>query len=181
MSDITGGSGITGGSEGGTDPTQAGERPVELVYAGFWVRLWASLIDSMLLCVIIYPILLSTYGWDYLVSDDIIHGPTDFLLSWVAPAIAVILFWIYKAATPGKMAVSARIVDAATGRPASTGQYIGRYFAYYLSMLPLFLGFLWVAFDSRKQGWHDKLAGTVVIKPAKTGPTPVSFPSGGGS
>ena len=51
---------------------------------------------------------------------------------------------------------------AATGGPLSVGQSIGRYFGYYVSTIPLLLGLIWVAFDSRKQGWHDKLAGTVV-------------------
>lgn len=67
------------------------------------------------------------------------------------------------------MAISAKIVDARTGQPASTGQLIGRYFAYFVAMLPLFLGIVWVAFDKRKQGWHDKLAGTVVVKQKKRG------------
>ncbi len=48
--------------------------------------------------------------------------------------------------------------------PLSNGQAIGRYLAYYVSSIPLGLGLLWVAFDRRKQGWHDKLAGTFVIR-----------------
>ncbi len=39
-----------------------------------------------------------------------------------------------------------------------------RYLGYYISMLPLFLGIFWVGWDKRKQGWHDKIAGTLVIK-----------------
>ncbi len=92
------------------------------------------------------------------------QGPADFLLNWVLPAVAVVLFWVYRQATPGKIAIGARIVDARTGGRPSTGQLIGRYFAYYVSMLPLMLGFIWVAFDARKQGWHDKLANTVVVR-----------------
>jgi uncharacterized RDD family membrane protein YckC len=42
---------------------------------------------------------------------------------------------------------------------------IGRYFAYYLSTILLGLGFLWIIWDPKKQGWHDKLAGTVVVRP----------------
>ncbi len=79
-------------------------------------------------------------------------GPADFLISWILPAIAVIAFWIIKPATPGKMAISAQIVDATTGQPASAGQLVGRYFAYYISIIPLFPGILWVAFERRKQG-----------------------------
>lgn len=150
-----------------------------LEYAGFWIRTWASIIDTFLLILIIFPLLVSIYGWSYFdESSDLIAGPADFLISWVLPAVAVIVFWIYKQATPGKMAVSAKIVDATTGQPASTAQLVGRYFAYILSALPLCLGMIWVAFDKRKQGWHDKLAGTVVIKKVNTGPEPVRFNNG---
>jgi hypothetical protein len=69
----------------------------------------------------------------------------------------------------------AKIVDAKTGGKPSTGQLIGRYFAYFLSMLPLFLGFIWVAWDRKKQGLHDKLSGTVVIKRVKPKDEPVEF------
>lgn len=86
------------------------------------------------------------------------------ILNYVAPALVIILFWVYKSATPGKMILKLRIVDADSGGKPSTAQFVGRYFSYYLSTLPLMLGFIWVAFDQRKQGWHDKLAGTVVIK-----------------
>jgi uncharacterized RDD family membrane protein YckC len=78
-------------------------------------------------------------------------------------------------ATPGKMAISARVVDASTGNTLSVGQSVGRYLAYFVSILPLGIGLLWVAFDSRKQGWHDKLAGTVVVRSKNRGPRPVKF------
>lgn len=99
----------------------------------------------------------------------------DFLLSWVFPAVAVVLFWVARQATPGKMAISAKIVDAISGNAPSTGQLIGRCLAYYLSTIPIGLGFIWVAFDKRKQGWHDKLAGTVVVRKKEREPSPVSF------
>lgn len=60
--------------------------------------------------------------------------------------------------------LSLRVVDAESGGPLTLGQGVGRYFAYFVSTIPLGLGFLWVAFDKRKQGWHDKLAHTVVIR-----------------
>jgi uncharacterized RDD family membrane protein YckC len=43
----------------------------------------------------------------------------------------------------------------------------------------LLLGLVWVAFDPRKQGWHDKIAGTVVVRPRRRGPAAVSFPGKG--
>jgi uncharacterized RDD family membrane protein YckC len=145
-------------------------------YVGFWARVLAALIDSVLILLVVAPLLYWFYGPAYFAPmlDSLygpassagagLSGPVEFLLNWVFPAIAVIVFWIYRQATPGKMIIGARIVDANTGGPPSTGQLIGRYFGYYVSMIPLFLGMIWVAFDARKQGWHDKLAGTVVIR-----------------
>lgn len=147
----------------------------ELEYAGFWSRTGATIIDTILLMLITAPLLISIYGTDYFTSEEIIAGSWDFLISWVLPAFATIIFWIYRAATPGKMAIKAKILDANTGNTASTGQLIGRYLAYFVSILTLGLGLFWVAFDKRKQGWHDKLAGTVVVKTKHTGPEPVVF------
>lgn len=133
-------------------------------YAGFWVRVAASLIDTLLILVLILPPLIGIYGTAYFDMQSMIAGTWDFLLSWVFPAAAVILFWIYRSATPGKMLLHLIIVDADTGKQPSRGQFIGRYLGYYVSAIPLLLGLIWVAFDKRKQGWHDKLAGTLVIR-----------------
>jgi len=133
-------------------------------YVGFWARVLATLIDSVLIMAITLPTLLAIYGMAYLENRSMFQGPADILISNVLPMILVILFWAKKQATPGKMAVSARIVDAETGGKPSKKQCVGRYFAYFLSAIPLGLGFLWVAFDPKKQAWHDKLAGTVVVK-----------------
>ena len=73
------------------------------------------------------------------------------------------IFWLTKQATPGKMAVSIKIVDAKTGGTLSMGQSIVRYLGYFIATVPLGLGLLWVAFDAHKQGWHDKMAGSVVV------------------
>ena len=140
----------------------------DLEYAGFWIRVWASIIDTFLLLIITMPILLAIYGIDYLDSGYWVTGGLaglmDFLLSCVLPAFAVILFWMYRQATPGKMAIHAEIVSAQTGERPTTGQCVGRYFSYIPSTLIFGIGIFWVAFDKRKQGWHDKLAGTVVVK-----------------
>jgi len=149
-------------------------------YAGFWVRLSATLIDSTLIAFITTPLLLYIYGLDSALSDSMNllsatptelligwlkpRGPADLIISWVLPAIAVLLFWRYRQATPGKMMLSMKIVDAHTLGPPSTSQNLVRYFSYLVSMLGLCLGFLWIAFDPRKQSWHDKLARTVVIR-----------------
>ena len=138
---------------------------VQLEYVGFWARIVAIFIDAVLLMVIEFPLLFAFYGSAYFTVDSGVQGPVDFMLDFVFPTVATILFWFWKQATPGKMAFSAKIVDAETGKEPSIGQYIGRYFAYIISAIPFCLGFIWVAFDSKKQGWHDKLAGTVVVRP----------------
>jgi uncharacterized RDD family membrane protein YckC len=142
----------------------------ELEYVGFWLRFWAFIIDSVLSMVILVPILRVFGGsyWPDAWSDLYTgRGASAELLQWLLPAAAVIIFWVARQATPGKMAISATIVDAQTGKRPTTGQFIGRYLAYYVSMIPLFLGFFWIGIDARKQGWHDKLAGTVVVRPRR--------------
>jgi len=133
---------------------------------GFWKRFIAFLIDVLILIVITVPLLLAIYGRSYL---KLVHetggvaGFWDFMIQYVLPTIAVIVFWRYRGATPGKMAISAKIVDAKTGGRPSTARLVARYFAYIVSTLPLFLGFIWIGIDRRKQGFHDKIAGTLVV------------------
>lgn len=133
-------------------------------FAGFWIRAGASIIDSILLLIITTPLLLAVYGIDYWTSESFINGVWDFLISYIFPAVAVILFWVYKSATPGKMWLGLQVVSLGEDRKISSGQAVGRYIAYYLSAIVLCLGYIWVAFDRRKQGWHDKLTNTAVIK-----------------
>jgi uncharacterized RDD family membrane protein YckC len=132
-------------------------------YVGFWMRVLASLIDTLILVVAIGLIAVAIYGTQYLrLYYEGKTGLFDFLVQGLLPALAVIVFWRYRGATPGKMLISAKIVDAETLGTPSTGKLIGRYFAYIVSCI-FMLGFIWIAFDKRKQGWHDKLAGTLVI------------------
>lgn len=136
-----------------------------LEYVGFWARVAASMVDTILVALVSVPILHAVYGDAYWWTASLVKGPVDFFISWIFPVVAILAFWTFKQATPGKMLISARIVDAETGENPRTGQLIGRYFGYLVSTIPLFLGLVWVGIDSRKQGWHDKLAGTVVVRP----------------
>ena len=63
--------------------------------------------------------------------------------------------------TPGKMLLKLQVVGT-TGKKITYGIAFLRWIGCIFSSLAFFLGFLWVAFDSKKQGWHDKIAGTVV-------------------
>ncbi|EHY9249693.1 RDD family protein [Salmonella enterica] len=138
---------------------QSEEQP-EYEYAGFWVRTGACLVDSLFFLLILLPI--TFYGAGYLLSDRLFRGPVDIVINWIMPAVLTVILWRGFQATPGKMALRLRVQDVESGCPASTGQYICRYLGNFVSTVPLGLGFFWIAFDRRKKGWHDKLAGTVV-------------------
>jgi uncharacterized RDD family membrane protein YckC len=133
-------------------------------YVGFWKRLVACLIDTFIITVLVVPLMIALYGLQYFNPQQMSSGGG--LADWIVNVLLIvvtIVFWRYRGATPGKMAISAKIVDAKTLAPASTTALVVRFFAYFVSMLPLFLGFAWIAIDRRKQGFHDKLAGTVVV------------------
>jgi uncharacterized RDD family membrane protein YckC len=133
-------------------------------YAGFWIRTLAAIIDSILIMVIITPMLMAIYGDDYFKGSLLYKGTWDLLLNYLFPAIAIMVFWFYKSATPGKLVLHLKIVDAKTLGKPSVKQLIVRYLGYYVSAIPFLMGIMWVGVDERKQGWHDKLAGTLVIK-----------------
>lgn len=147
------------------------EEPIE--YAGFWLRVLASIIDSVIVSFITLPILLAYYGTSYINLNienvnpnsefSIVKGPVDFLVSYVLPAIGIVTLWVCRQSTPGKMLLSAKIVDAKTLGKLTVSQSIIRYFGYFVSTFPLGLGLIWVAFDEKKRGWHDMIAGTLVI------------------
>jgi len=135
-------------------------------YVGFWKRLVAALIDLMILLVIVVPLEWLIYGGDYF--QLLLEGRTltvDLVIQLVI-LVAVILFWRYTKATPGLLAISARIVDAKTLAPVGSGRLIVRavVLAVMLALfVPLGVGLLWIGIDRRKQGFHDKLAKTVVV------------------
>jgi uncharacterized RDD family membrane protein YckC len=149
-------------------------------YVGFWLRVWATVIDSIWVLLLLTPLAAVVGEESTLSLDELLGDPSQLsagallgqllpsgreLLLWVAlPALMVLAFWDRKLATPGKMAIHAKIVDAASGGPPSRRQLLVRYLGYLLATLPLGLGLLWVGIDPRKQGWHDKLAGTAVIR-----------------
>ncbi|MEO6918386.1 MAG: RDD family protein [Collimonas sp.] len=136
----------------------------ELEYVGFWARLLASLIDTVLLLLVITPIMLAIFGSAYWEDSRLVKGPAGLLFEWLLPAIATIGFWWLKQGTPGKMAIGAKIVDAKSGQEPKPAQLAVRYVGYFVSTFALCLGFAWVGWDKKKQGWHDKMAGTVVVR-----------------
>ena len=132
------------------------------MYAGFWRRVAASLIDGLLLSVVTVPISLAFDGE---------NGAVNMTASTTASTLSTVISWLYSAlmessskqATVGKMALGIIVTDLDGGR-IGFGRATGRYFAKILSALILGIGFLMVAFTERKQGLHDMIAGTLVIR-----------------
>ena len=154
--------------------------PDDFHYAGFWIRVVASLIDTVILCVFLVPIFFLfghaaplPFG-SYNIAYEL-PGFWDFVATKLMPAAYAVAFWHWRSATPGKSLLGLRVVDAKNGQPPGVGQSIGRYLAYFISALALGLGFVWIAIDRRKQGWHDKLAGTVVVRSKEQGTQKVAF------
>jgi uncharacterized RDD family membrane protein YckC len=153
-------------------------------YVGFGMRMLASIIDSILSIIILIPfitIFQKISGVDN-ISVMLATGELTFetmsrqqLIDLLARqfisltyqnilmAVAILSFWVCRSATPGKMMLKMIIIDEKTGLKPSTKQLIIRYLGYFVALLPLAMGFVWIHYDKKKQGWHDKLAGTSVI------------------
>ena len=144
-------------------------------YAGFWIRFVAYLID-VLLIVVVMSILGGILGFGVTSAFD----PAAAAGGGVAPgaglgynAISIVIGIAYFAgmessalqATLGKKAVGLIVVDT-QGRRISLGRAIGRYFAKILSGLILAIGYIMIAFTERKQGLHDLIVSTLVVKGA---------------
>jgi uncharacterized RDD family membrane protein YckC len=131
-------------------------------YAGFWRRVAAVIIDGLILSVVTVPLTLAVGAGDTY---------AEAARSSAASSVSAVVTWLYYAlmessarqATLGKMALGIIVTDI-EGRRIGFGKATGRHFAKILSALILGIGFLMVAFTQRKQGLHDILAGTLVIR-----------------
>lgn len=140
----------------------------EAVYAGFWARFFASVLDSIIQLLLLIPLLYVLYGSVALSTPEIDTGISGIFVQ-LLPMIWVILFWRFKSATPGKIMMGMSIVDARTGDTPGMPKLILRYLAYVISVIPCLLGFFWIAWDKRKQGFHDMIANTVVVMNPRDG------------
>ncbi|WP_296719745.1 RDD family protein [Erythrobacter sp.] len=146
-------------------------------YAGFWIRVVAYIIDIIPLAIIGF--ILAMISGDPLIDADpdaAVAGFSD--LAGLIIGIAYFVGFESSAyqATPGKMALGLIVTDL-DGRRISPLRALGRYFAKILSGLILLIGFIMVAFTDRKQGLHDFLASTLVVKgkPGEVGYDPDVF------
>lgn len=148
-------------------------------HAGFASRTIAFIIDLTIMAVILllaglFVQLIGMYfPLNRLLAQVAGVGAGDALRAPLALAFTVVLFagypifcWAMIGQTPGKRVLGLRVVRT-DGRPLTIWRSVLRYLAYWLSALPLFLGFIWVIVDEKRQGWHDKIADTCVIYTAQ--------------
>lgn len=137
----------------------------EFEYAGFWIRFAACIVDNLIIMIIFAPYWFYNYQQMAAMPVDQmpLYSAGDAILHLVIGA-AVVWFWVKKGATPGKMLFGLQVRDTKTGQFISVPRALLRYFSYLISYLILCLGFIWAGFDQKKQGWHDKIAKTVVVK-----------------
>jgi uncharacterized RDD family membrane protein YckC len=118
--------------------------------AGFWVRVVASIIDAVLMGIL-STVLTNAFG-------QTVGGSLSFIVN-----VAYLFgFWLTSGQTVGHKIMGLRVIRTDGGVLTPTNA-IMRYLGELLSGAAFGIGFIWVAFDANKQGWHDKLAGTYVI------------------
>jgi uncharacterized RDD family membrane protein YckC len=147
------------------------DRGLEIRTAGFVTRLAAFFIDQVILATVlavltaIVGIVFQSFRLGQLLGTGdltlqlalIPLGSASVLLSFVY----YVGFWLLAGQTPGKAFLGVAVVRA-DGSRLRAGAAIVRWLGYWLSGI-LFLGYLWILVDNRRQGWHDKLARTLVV------------------
>jgi len=145
-------------------------------YGGFWRRFVAFSTDKLILATIGFVMfILGSVAFGLGISPfDLAEEPENFFalgmqVMVIYQAITLFLDMAYftyfhgtTGQTPGKRLMGLRVV-LDTGEALTLGTAFLRWVGYIASFVPFFMGFLWAGADRRKQGWHDKIAGTVVI------------------
>ena len=140
-------------------------QPVPVV--GFGKRFLAYLIDYVVL-IILSSVIGCGFGFVGVALAESSRDAASLVnlfvqcLSVLVSASYFVVFWAATGQTLGKMALGIKVVST-DGSPVSWGKALLRYVGYIISGIPLFLGFIWVAFDAKRQGWHDKIASTYVV------------------
>jgi uncharacterized RDD family membrane protein YckC len=143
-------------------------------YAGFWMRVGAYILDSLILSVVFVPLGV-VIGIVMVGSGLDDNSPAMSVINLGSNGISILAGWLYHGfmessswqGTIGKKLLGLRVTDM-NGNRISFGRATGRYFGTVLSSLICFIGFLMVAFTEKKQGLHDLMAGTLIL----VGPAP---------
>lgn len=146
-----------------------------MTYGGFWIRFVAYIIDSiiigipiLILAVILGVALGVAMGASGTTTDTAVNtasqgiGTLVQLIAFVVSVGYFVFFW-GRGQTLGMRLFHLRVADANTGAPIGYGRAALRFLGFVISSIVCDIGLIWAAFDSRKQGWHDKMANTVVL------------------
>jgi uncharacterized RDD family membrane protein YckC len=154
------------------DPEDRGKDKMK-VKAGAGARLGAYLIDAIILGVIGFVVgmclgvsAVTTTRSSFSSSSSVSSLQCVSYLLGLGMQIAYYCYFLtaWNGQTPGKRALKIRVVRL-DGEPITAGTALARnVFGYFISGIVVWLGFLWILFDERGQGWHDKIAGTMVIR-----------------
>ena len=125
--------------------------------AGFGIRLGGAMVD-----VVIVLVFLAMVG---LISEGIATEEGENALGLIVLVVPLMAWWAFNAVgwSPGQRAVGLRVVRDDGVRPG-LGHGFARTVGMPLSLGVVLLGFLWAAWDDRRQTWHDKIAGTFVVR-----------------
>ena len=134
----------------------------KLQYAGFWIRVGAAVIDTIILWLANFAVSMVLLGGGGSAMAAGASIPLVIIMSLAGIAYYVIMDSSSRQGTVGKMAVGIKI-GKENGQRISAVNALGRYFAKIISAAILLIGFIMVGFDSKKQGLHDKLAKTYVF------------------
>jgi uncharacterized RDD family membrane protein YckC len=146
-------------------------------FGGLWRRLAAGVIDA----IVLYGVLLAAAGARIALPP----GSQLVVLSdavWLSVTVGYLpVQWAVAGQTLGMRAVKLRIVRERDGGAIGFGVSLLRFWGWILSVFLFGLGFLWIAFDTRKRGWHDRIAGTIVIHQRRPAIQAVTRPDSAGS
>ena len=132
-----------------------------MAYGGAGERLLAYIIDGLVVLVANFVLFLAAL---LLLFIALPVGILVFLAIFVVDIAYFPYFWKTRGQTPGMRQFELYVVRDRDGGPITTGQAILRLIGYWVDGVVFYLGFIWILIDSRKRGWHDLIAGTVVIK-----------------
>jgi uncharacterized RDD family membrane protein YckC len=145
------------------------------VFAGFWIRALAHLIDFLIWNLLELAI---EYGvtWAFKL-DTVWQQVISVIATLVIPYLYYVEWPIKTGSTFGKSLLGIRVVDSSTGGPITRKQAIGRLYAYLLSYALLGCGFLMVAFHPQKRGLHEWISGTHSVRKVRSRLTSASDPT----
>ena len=144
-------------------------------YAGFFSRGAAFALDRIIcfgisfILMLVVDYLLSLFRLDQWLENLSQEAPLQALLAIVLSTVGINLlvsigynvgFWVMSGQTPGKRVLGVRVMRA-DGTRVRLGNALRRQVGYWISGI-FYLGFLWILVDNKRQGFHDKIAGTIV-------------------